>query len=374
MRKNRKAVFILIIVAAMIFPKALFSKSNPENNRDINFRDRLLPALLDGGFKMDGYWVWCGSVIKGEDGKYHMFASRWPKGLPFSPHWLTNSEIVRAVSDKPAGPYKFAEVVFPPRGERYWDGKMTHNPTICKSGDTYLLYYIGTTYHGDMPTPENPTTENSPLKLEAHQHERVGLATSKSVYGPWQRRDKPIIDVRPNSWEQYLISNPAPIVMPDGRIYLFYKGVERLKKHAIGLATAKSYKGPYKRVFDKPFDLGVDAEDPTIWFENGKYRMLLLDWAHKYSDKEIFSIVSDDLFHWRVQPNPLAISKNILWEDGKYRKMSSTERPQVLIENGKAIYVFFATGQTVNGEKSTWCMSIPLKSEDEIKDPCAAPR
>jgi predicted GH43/DUF377 family glycosyl hydrolase len=245
---------------------------------------------------------------------------------------------------------------------------MTHNPVICKSGDTYLLYYTGTTYHGDMPTAENPTTEDSPLKLEAHQHERIGLATSKSVFGPWERRDKPILDVRPNSWEQYLVSNAAPLVMPDGKIYLFYKGVEKLRTHAIGLAIAKDYDGPYVRVSKKPFKLGVDAEDPTVWFENGKYHMLLLDCGRKYSNKEIFYIVSDDLKHWKTQTNPVAITKNILWQDGKYRKMSSTERPQILVENGKATYVFFATGQTVNGEKSTWNISIPLKAENEVEN------
>lgn len=55
-----------------------------------SFKDRVLPAPVGGGFAMDGYWVWCGSVIKatgrGEDGKYHMFASRWPRGLSFTPH------------------------------------------------------------------------------------------------------------------------------------------------------------------------------------------------------------------------------------------------------------------------------------------------
>lgn len=361
-------IYRLALITAVVFPAAVYSKSYLENNRQINFRDRLLPATLDGGFKMDGYWVWGGSVIKGEDGKYHMFASRWPKGLSFSPHWLTNSEIVRAVSDKPAGLYKFQEVVLPPRGEKYWDGKMTHNPVIRKSGDTYLLYYTGTTYHGDMPTPDNPAAEDSPLKLDAHQHERIGLATSKSVYGPWKRKNKPILDVRPNSWEQYLVSNASPFVMPDGRIYLFYKGVEKLRTHAIGLAVAKNYKGPYVRVSDKPFELGVDAEDPTVWYENGKYHMLLLDCGRKYSNKEIFYIVSDDLLHWKLQTNPIAITKKILWEDGKYREMRSTERPQILVENGKATYVFFATGQKVDDERFTWCMSIPLKSEDEVKD------
>ncbi|MGV2786981.1 glycosyl hydrolase family 43, partial [Clostridium perfringens] len=31
------------------------------------------PAPVAGGFRMPGYWIWCGSVIKGEDGRYHMF-------------------------------------------------------------------------------------------------------------------------------------------------------------------------------------------------------------------------------------------------------------------------------------------------------------
>ena len=40
------------------------------------FIDRLLPAPVGRGFAMKDYWIWDGSVIKGEDGKYHMFGSR----------------------------------------------------------------------------------------------------------------------------------------------------------------------------------------------------------------------------------------------------------------------------------------------------------
>lgn len=87
------------------------------------FRDRILPTNEKYGFYMKDYWVWCGSVIKGDDGKYHMFASRWPIDLPFKNHWLTNSEIVHAVSDTPEGPYEFSDVALPPRGEQYWDAR-----------------------------------------------------------------------------------------------------------------------------------------------------------------------------------------------------------------------------------------------------------
>ena len=327
-----------------------------------DFHSRLMPAPISGGFRLEGYWVWCGSVIKSDDGKYHMFASRWPNSTPFSPYWLTNSEIVHAVSNTPAGPFEFSDVALPPRGAEFWDGQMTHNPAIRKFGDTYLLYYTGTTYKGQRPSATNPVGETDALKLEAHQGERIGLATSKSPYGPWQRLDKPSLDVVPNSWEQYLVSNAAPLILKDGRVMLYYKGVEKLRVHAIGLARADCPTCEYKRISNQPLNMGVGAEDPFIWQENGKFKALMLDHERRYSpDKEIFYAVSDDGLRWRVPRNSIAVSRKMLWADGATKKMNSTERPHVLIENGKPTHVFFATGETVNGKRFTWNMVIPLK-------------
>ncbi len=332
------------------------------------FRDRLLPTQENYGFNQKDYWTWCGSVIKGEDGKYHMYASRWPKSIGFN-HWLTNSEIVHAVSNTPEGPYTFSDVCLAPRGEKFWDGQMTHNPAIRKSGDTYLLYYTGTTYKGDLPDSLHQINPESPKKIEAHHNERIGLATSKSPYGPWTRSDKPILDVVPNSWEQYLVANPAPFVFEDGSVMLYYKGVEKLKTHAISVAFADSFAGPYKRISDKPFDIGVGAEDPTIWFEDGIFKALMLDHGRKFSDKEIYYATSKDGLKWSVEPNPVAVTKNMLLKNGKTVKRGATERPWVLTENGKATHVFFATN---NGDKKenphSWNMCIPLKKSNEIKD------
>ena len=255
-----------------------------------DFHARLLPTKYENGFRLDGYWVWCGSTVKGDDGKYHIFASRWSNSTGFSPYWLTNSEIVHAVSDSPQGPYKFSDVALPARGAEFWDGQMTHNPAIRKFGDTYLLYYTGTTYKGARPSKENPVGETDALKLEAHRGERIGLATSKSPYGPWKRLDKPILDVVPSSWEQYLVSNAAPVVLKDGRVMLYYKGVAKLRVHAIGLAIADCPTCEYKRVSDAPLNMGIGAEDPFIWQENGKFKALMLDHERRYSpDKEIFT-------------------------------------------------------------------------------------
>ena len=87
---------------------------------------RLGKAIETPAFESEGYWSWGSSVVKGDDGKYHMFVSRFPQSLPFHPGWMVASEIVHAVSDVPQGPYQFSEVALPARGAQYWDVRSTH--------------------------------------------------------------------------------------------------------------------------------------------------------------------------------------------------------------------------------------------------------
>jgi alpha-L-fucosidase len=217
-----------------------------------------------------------------------------------------------------------------------------------------------------MPDENHLITVDSPKKLDAHQHERIGLATAKSPYGPWTRSDKPILDVVPNSWEQYLVANPSPFVFEDGRVMLYYKGVEKLKTHAIGVAFANNWAGPYKRMSDKPFEMGMGAEDPTVWYEDGKFHAMMLDHNHKFSEKEIYYAQSKDGLAWEVESNPVAITKNIRLKDGTINKHGAMERPSVLIENGIATHAFFATKNKENTH--SWNMCVPLKKVEEITD------
>lgn len=54
-----------------------FAEESKLPNPPVNpFSHNLAPAPVGGSFQMDDYIVWGGSVIKGDDNRYYMFASR----------------------------------------------------------------------------------------------------------------------------------------------------------------------------------------------------------------------------------------------------------------------------------------------------------
>lgn len=345
-------------------------------NGQIHLQERMLPAPIGGGFRMEGYWVWCGSVIKAEDGRYHMFASRWPQNQPMHPGWLLGSEIVRASSDTPEGPYQFEEVVLPARGPQYWDGRMTHNPHITKIGDTYVLFYTGSTHPFEDPVEKLGL--NDPQVIVARANKRVGIATSKSIYGPWERRDTPILPTRPAHFDNFLTSNPAPCIGKDGSVLLMYKSRTYKKPPYVGLlhsdmtlsvARAPQYEGPYRVVQEEPLfpPEKIHLEDPFIWHTGERYEMIAKDMngnvcGEKYGGVHAFS---PDGQHWTMCEGERSYTRNILWDDGVVRTMGNLERPFILFdENGEPTHMFFATSNGTRGfydATETWNMVIPLK-------------
>ena len=323
-----------------------------------------------GGFQMDGYWVWCGSVIQGGDGKYHMFASRWPREITFHPGWMTNSEIVRATADAPEGPYTFQEVVLPARGIEYWDGRATHNPAITRHGDTYVLYYMGSTHPlGDAPRGELFPLHD-PRAIVARSMKRVGIATARSPAGPWTRYDRPILETKPGTFYSFLTSNPAPVMHDDGSVYLMFKA-RRYEggghsAMVLGAARAKHYLGPYEVVGEGPLfsptKMG-EVEDPFVWKTDGGYEMVAKDMSGNLTGEKHAGIHarSKDGLDWSVAGK--AWSRLLKWDDGTEQRMGQLERPCLLIRNGRPVFLFAATGDGPGGFLNmtrSWNVAIPL--------------
>lgn len=323
----------------------------------------LSEAPLNGGYREDGKWVWCGSCVE-EPGKgFHLYAARWRKDYPMLEGYVFFSEIVHAFSRTMTGPYHYVETVLPSGNPREWDGSMAHNPTVVKYGNRYLLYYIASHYD-ETPTPADRVKTDRNLMFRVYGRIRIGMAVADAPGGPWKRLDHPALDVSVDGWDSGIVTNPAPCVLPDGSIYLYYRsntpGGVRL-----GLARAKSPEGPCERVFDHPVMTDITVEDPFVWHNGECFEMLSKDMTGKLTG-EVHAgahFLSKNGLDWDVRGK--AYSRVVRMADGSLRHLGCLERPQLLIgSDGRPKCLFAAAADGPGGfdrALNTWNLAIPLK-------------
>lgn len=320
------------------------------------------------------YWVWGGSVIKTEDGLYHMFVSRIPKHLPFHPGWMVGSEIAHVVSKTAEGPFEFQDVALPARGAQYWDGQSTHNPKITKSGDTYVLFYMGSTHPFEDLKPGDALDLQSPYAIIGRSNKRIGVAYAKNINGPWERFDFPILDTKPNTFYSFLTSNPAPWINEDGSVVILFKSRKYLDSFpyhsgmSIGVAKAENFKGPYNVINHTPIfslEQETEVEDICLWKDRNGYHLLAKDQKGKITGYRGDGVLahSDDAINWELDEFPHAYSKKIKNETGQIVAQGQLERCSVLLnENGDLQYLYFATMDGPGGfNNATESWSIAIK-------------
>jgi hypothetical protein len=312
--------------------------------------------------------IWGGSLVKGDDGLYHMYYSRWPKALGWA--WVTHSEIAHAVATSPFGPFEFEDVALPVRGAEYWDGLCTHNPTVHKFGDRYYLYYMGNTGNGIVAGAPG----KHKLNYIHRNNQRIGVAVAEHPCGPWQRFDKPLINVssHPDALDALMTSNPSITQRPEGGYLMVYKAVGKKKKGVFGgpvvhcVATSEYLTGPFKKHGEPVFQAkGHDfpAEDPFIWYQAGKYRAIVKDMRGAFTDAGQSLVLFDsvDGFDWQLAKNPLVSTLQIKWHDGSLQNVNHLERPQLYLENGKPVALLCAA-DTIdkNGVCHSFNVQIPI--------------
>lgn len=290
---------------------------------------------------MDGYFVWCGSAIK-VGSTYHLFAARWPKETLFPNGYRTHSEIVRATSENPLGPFRFQEVVIGRREPRFWDSNMAHNPTIHRIGDRYVLFYIGSDATTKMP---GSTT----LLARA-----IGYATAKAITGPWTRCESPIVPADSN--------NPAVYVEPSGAVKLMYRDA----KLRIFLAVADSYAGPYRTLNDNVWPSST-LEDFYLFKSGGIYHVICEDARGGISGHVKWGVhltSANGIDGWTPAPNPVAYDHSIAFADGSVLQCNRRERPQLLIENGQVTHLFTGVYDGTN----TWNQPVALSPALSLRE------
>ncbi len=322
-------------------------------------------------FSDTAYNIWCGSVVRGNNGKFYMLYSRWPRsGGHFA--WIPKSEIALAKADKPEGPYHHVKVVLPPRGNQYWDGVCTHNPAAIVYKGKFYLFYMGTTGTSQVSMP---ASMKEPNWWEYRNNQRIGVAVADDPEGEWKRFDKPVLDVSKDSsaLDALMVSNPAITIEPSGRAVLVYKEVSRGKalkggKVHFGVAFSKSLLGPFEKYPQPIFEgktKGKDsvwmlAEDPYLWNYKGTNYAIVRDVVGYFTDKQspLSILSSKDGINWLPSKYPKVIPLKLQFEDGTTAD-DKLERPCLYTEKGVPKLLFGALG--FEKRKYSVNVAIPLK-------------
>ncbi len=335
------------------------------------FFNHIGPARRDGGFALDGYWIWDPGVVAGPDGRWHMFASRWPMRLPMHPGWLIASEVIRAEANDPQGPYTFAEVVLPPRGRSFWDGRATHNPRIMAHGGRYYLFYTGITYEGQ---PDSTLTMDDPCVIAARASKRIGVAVADDPRGPWQRPDAPALPTCPDTFYSFLTSNAAPCIADDGSTLMIFKSRRHVgNSHSsmmLGLAAADSPTGPYRVIVDQPIfgpERFGEVEDPFLWHgEDGQYHLIAKDMTGRLCGEQGGGVaaVSSNGVDWQLADPPTAYTRRIRYTDGQLLTLGAFERVSLILQDKTPTHLLAAVSDGPGGftrASRTWNIVLPLR-------------
>lgn len=289
----------------------------------------------------ESLWTWGGSIVRDDDGRVHMFSSEMTNHCGIM-HYCSNSRVIHLTADHPLGPYARRGVALEPRPPPAWDSGAVHGPTIHRLSDgSWALYYMGTSNTWD---PKNGSHPNCTLAADPQQGSRatrrIGIATAASPFGPWTRRDAPIFGpgTHGTEWDWSDVSNPTPVLLPNGSTLLLYKG--RGHVQAMGAAVAADFDGPFVRTSPNAPVLAAAVEDTWAWVRpavDGVRPWTIHTLSHVGNGAHAAGghAWSADGVHWNdttVTPGGVpSYTGEVTWSDGTTTVLARRERPQVLL-------------------------------------------
>ncbi len=270
-------------------------------------------GLEDATMKHWNYWD--GKIIKGSDGVYHLFASRWDQSgghkgdMPRGVEW-GGSKAIHAVSDSLTGPYIDQGVCWPDN-----QTGQGHNVIALVLPDGRYAVIVSETRPGDV-------------------------FVSKSLNGPWEHLGK--IQVADNEFSKLgRMSNVSMMIRPDGNFEIVPRsGAIMISTN--GILGPYTVQGPsiYPGIANLPKHSLQHLEDPVIWFSGGLYHIVVNNW----SDRKAYHLTSTDGINgWTFRGLAYDQARDFVrYTDGTVNHWNKLERASVYIENGHVAAVTLA--------------------------------
>ncbi|MDZ8120253.1 hypothetical protein [Pontiella agarivorans] len=264
--------------------------------------ENVLPRDLSNGIEDPDWSYWGGKILKGDDGKYHMFPCRWSEDNKRGHRAWMHSQIVHAVSENPLGPYEVIERLGP-----------GHNPAAYRQADgSYVVYAFIRTEGRALTYYYRAKNLGDPWVINAYEYDLRGRPAylHASNFGITRREDGACLAV-------------------DKKGSMLISQTGTTKWYAIGT-------GP---VFPPRQDETTKYEDPALWYDGIQYHML----THDYNHWEAYYLRSKDGVKWVREPGLGYGSAKCLYEDGTENEWWRYERVQVLQDDlGRAMQINFA--------------------------------
>ena len=279
----------------------------------------VLPRDINNGIednKLKNWCYWDGGIVKDDNGKYHIYCSRWGQNFPHSTGWKVDSKAIHAVSDNIMGPYKDLGVVWPQDD----NGKGSNVFGLRMKDGRYAVITSEIT-PGKVFVSDSP---NGPFKLLGE------IKVDDNGFND---------DLAHYSKAPHHMSNVQIMLRPDGRYML------------IGRSTAimisdNGILGPYKIMTDRVYANNPDLpksynEDPTLWYSGGMYHIVYNHWPSKTS----YHFTSKDgISNWQYRG--IAFKKDefkiFKYTNGVINDWCFVERPTAYVENGHVTHFIFS--------------------------------
>ncbi|MDO7173149.1 glycoside hydrolase family protein [Mariniflexile sp. AS56] len=278
--------------------------------------------------KLKNWCYWDGKIVKDDDGKYHMYASRWTQEMSHSDGWHLGSKGMHAVSDNIMGLYVDKGLLWPD-----WKDGIGHNVIGLRMHDGRYAAVTSELTDGEIFVSDSP---NGPFKLLGKiQVDPNGFDIGLARY---QNKTKP---------NYGHMSNVKILLRPDGRYML------------VGRSTAvmisdNGILGPYKIISDRVYKNYPELpqtknEDPTIWYSGGLYHMVYNHWPTKTSHH---FTSEDEIADWIYRG--IAFKKDefkiFKYTDGTINDWQFVERPTAYVENGHVTHFIFSVIDVGKGQ------------------------